>query len=225
MRVIDSDPVWLLTIPKPRALLVVTHADDETIFAGGLILSSQEAEWTIICVNPKSQERKQEFLSACSYFEENSAATVHPVLLNPALNRNGLLDAEWLIEELEPYGIGYDFVLTHNMEGEYGNENHKIVHRAVTKSLTNSNIWLFISPGSTNVDQEHLKSKHSNGNVTLNLTPGIQALKLKVFQLCHQSQASLYGYDPTSQKLRDTYLRATLQWEFESGKEQYTFYI
>jgi hypothetical protein len=81
----DSDPIWLFAIRKPHALLIVTYADDETIFAGGLILSSRETEWTIICANPKSEERKREFLSACSFFEKNSSNPIHPVVLPPSL--------------------------------------------------------------------------------------------------------------------------------------------
>jgi len=216
--------VWLFNIPKPKALLVVTHADDETIFAGGLILSSREARWVIICVNPQSQQRKEEFLSACHFLAEKSGNRIDPILLDTVLNPNGRINADWLISKLKSHRVGYNFVLTHNKEGEYGNENHKLVHRCVIKSIANPNTWLFISPGSTSVNQETLKSRHPQGNITLNLTPEIQKLKAQVFHECHTSQAKLYGYDPVSHKLRDSDLRETLQWEFESGKEQYTFY-
>ena len=40
---------------------------------------------------------------------------------------------------------------------------------------------------------------------------------------CHVSQAEKYGYDKNG-KLRDTDLRETLLWEFESGKEEYTLF-
>jgi len=220
-----QNPLWLLDIPKPKALLVVTHADDETIFAGGLILSSREARWTIICVNPQGQQRVDEFLSACHFLAEKSGNCVDSVLLDPILNHNGQINLDWLISKLHSYRVGYDFVLTHNREGEYGNENHRLVHRCVVKSIANPNTWHFLSPGSTNVNQEILKSKHPQGNVTLDLKPEILKLKIQAFQECHKSQAKLYGYDPVSRKLRDTDLRETLQWEFESGKEQYTFYI
>jgi hypothetical protein len=65
-------PVWLLDIPKARALLVVTHADDETIFAGGLILSSQNTAWTIICVHPQSQKA-----IGCVLYNSNILLTNH----------------------------------------------------------------------------------------------------------------------------------------------------
>lgn len=218
-------PVWLLEIPKPRALLVVTHPDDETIFAGGLILSSHETKWTIVCVHPQDQQRKKEFLSACNFLESESSSSIYPVLFDPLLNPNGQINAEWLIDGLKHYRTSYDFVLTHNREGEYGNENHRLVQRCVIRSIANPNTWVFISPGSTNANQESLKSNHPKGNVTLKLTPKFQKLKIVAFHRCHQSQAALYGYDPVSRKLLDSDLQETLKWEFESGKERYSFYI
>jgi LmbE family N-acetylglucosaminyl deacetylase len=218
-------PVWVLDVPELRALLVVAHADDETIFAGGLILSSQQTKWTILCVHPQGQQRQSEFLSACEFYEHESSSSISPVLFDPPLSPNDKIDNDWLVNALKPYRTRYDFVLTHNSEGEYGNENHRIVHRCVLKSIANPNTWIFISPGSTNVDQTPLLSQHPNGNVTLTLSPKIQKLKAMIFQECHKSQAVLYGYDPVSRKLRDSNLRATLEWEFESGKEQYTFYV
>ena len=75
------------------------------------------------------------------------------------------------------------------------------------------------------VNQDKLKSKLPKGNVTLNLTAEVQKLKIAAFHQCHKSQAEHYGYDANSRRLKDSQLRETLQWEFESGKEQYTFYI
>lgn len=216
-------PLWLLGISKPKALLVVTHPDDETIFAGGLLLCSRQTKWTVICVEPQTTQRKNEFISACQFLAKESGNYINPILLEPVLDMDTLINASWLVEELKPYATEYDFVLTHNREGEYGHPNHKLVHRCVIDSIANSNIWVFISPGSKNVNQEELKSKKTGGNFTLNLSPQVQRLKIRAFQECHVSQAEIYGYDKTG-KLRDTDLRETLLWEFESGKEKYTFY-
>lgn len=156
-----QDPLWLLDIPKPKALLVVTHADDETIFAGGLILSSREARWTVICAYPQGQQRKDEFLSACHFLAEESGNRIDPILLHPVLNSNGEINADWLINKLKSYRVGHNFVLTHNSKGEYGNANHKVVHRCVIKSIANPNTWLFISPGSTNACMHGHRAKPS----------------------------------------------------------------
>lgn len=223
VKVITKGPLWLFDISKPRALLVVTHPDDETIFAGGLILCSRQTRWTIMCVKPQSNQRKNEFISACQFLAKKSGNHIDQILLDPVLDTDNLVNASWLAKELRPFATGYDFVLTHNREGEYGHSNHKLVHRCVIGSIANPNTWVFISPGSKNVNQEELRSKKPGGNFTLELSPQIRRLKIKAFKECHVSQAEIYGYDETG-KLRDTDLRETLLWEFESGKEEYTFY-
>lgn len=221
-------PLWLFEIPKPRALLVVAHCDDETIFAGGLILSSHDTQWTIICCTTESAQREEEFRCACHFFERESGNPVNPILfgltpdshVNPAIRERveGLL-----VKKLRSYAVGYDIVFTHNSEGEYGHPDHKLVHRYVVNSIGNPNTWLFISPGSTNINQDRLRSTKPGGNVKVNLAANIRRLKIRAFQECHVSQANRYGYDENG-KLRNTDLRETLLWEFESGKEEYTFH-
>ena len=216
-----KEPLWIFDIPKPKSLLVVAHPDDETIFAGGLILCSRKTHWTIVCCTAESHQREDEFLSACQFLAKESGNRIDPILLGLA---DSNIDCLALAKELRLYTSGYDIVFTHNKQGEYGHEDHKLVHRYVIDSIANPNTWVFISPGSKNVNQEKLKSKKDKGNFTLDLSPEIRRLKIKVFQECHVSQAKLYGYDETG-KLRDSHLRETLYWYFENpGREKYTFY-
>ena len=216
-----DDPVWLFEIREPHALLVVTHPDDETIFAGGLILSSRQTKWTIICCVAESVQRQNEFRCACKFLAGESGNRISSILLNIPKKLDGKIDYKALTRELRAFAKGYNIVFTHNSQGEYGHPNHKLVHQGVIESIANPNTWLFISPGSKN--QQVIKSKKIGGNYTLDLSKDIQNLKIKAFQECHVSQAQLYGYDNTD-KLRPSQLLETLLWEFESGKEQYTFY-
>jgi len=91
------------------------------------------------------------------------------------------------------YTTGYDIVFTHNSQGEYGHEHHKLVHRCVIESIGNPNTWVFISPGSKNVNQEELRNKMPNGNFSIDFTSNILRLKVQAFQECHVSQAKLYA--------------------------------
>lgn len=157
---IAKRPVWLFDIPKPRALLVVAHPDDETIFAGGLILCSRETQWTILCCTTESHQRQQEFLDACQFLAKTSGNRINPVSFGLV---DGHIDLLALAEELRSYATGYDIVFTHNSRGEYGHPDHKLVHKCVIDSIANPNTWVFISPGSKNVNQEELRNKKRGG--------------------------------------------------------------
>lgn len=224
----DTDPrnpLWLFNISKPRALLIVAHPDDETIFAGGLVLSSQNTKWTIICcIDESCQKRKNEFFCACRFFEQYTGNIVEPVFLaiKPQHNRSNMYLQ--LCKALKVYAKEYDIVFSHNRQGEYGHEDHKLVHHSVIESIHNPNIWLFISPGSKNVNQDELRSQLPNGNMTLDLSSEIITMKKEVFCKCHKSQAALYGYESISGQLLNTDLKETLYWYFESpGSEAFTF--
>jgi len=218
------EPIWLCDILSPKALLVVAHPDDETIFAGGLILKYQDTQWIIICCTTENDTRREnEFISACKFFEEKSHNKIQPIPLNLSLNQQH--SKEQLIDKLKLYAKDdFDIVLTHNRQGEYGKDHHKMVHHCVIKSIAHPNTWVFISPGSSNVNQDELKSKKRNGNITEKLSPEIIKMKLDAFQKCHKSQADLYGY--IDGKLRDSNLKETLSWYFEeTGNEQFAYYM
>ena len=154
----------------------------------------------------------------------NSGNIIEPVFLNLLQINGEHFNHHSLIEALYPYANGYDIVVTHNSQGEYGNEYHKLVHSCVTKAIHTSNIWCFISPGSSNVNPDKLRSKTPNGNVSLDLNSETIKLKVQAFQKCHVSQDLIYGYDPDSSELRNSDLKETLRWYFENpGREEYAF--
>lgn len=222
----SNEPLWLFHISEPRALLVVAHPDDETIFAGGLILRSRETRWTVVCCTDEGNRgRRNEFRHACEFLARHSGNRVEPVCLGLIPRDLGDIDHLALTQALRSYALRYDIVFTHNSRGEYGHEHHRVVHRCVINSIGNPNTWTFISPGSKNVNQEELRSTIPNGNVPVDLSPEILTLKVQAFQECHVSQARLYGYDSVSAELRNTDLKGTLSWYFENpGREEYTFF-
>jgi len=210
---------WIDEIKDPNALMVVAHPDDETIFAGGLILSFN-ANWTIVCCIHEQEERRSEFHCACDFLSEQSGNLIK----SEYLGFSSAQAVQMLPEKLLDYRDDFDIVFTHNSMGEYGHEHHKLVHHMVVANIFHENTWLFISPGSWNVNQDVLRSKNEDGNRILKIKPEILELKIRTFHECHKSQAMTYGYDPKTKKLRETQLKDTLKWEFESGLEEYTFF-
>jgi LmbE family N-acetylglucosaminyl deacetylase len=217
----SKNPLWLCNISESSALLIVAHSDDETIFAGGLILSSQNTRWTIVCCFDEGDPRRRhEFLCACRFFNQQSENCVQPDFLGLGSN----IEQPELSLKLKVYAKGYDIVLTHNREGEYGNEHHKLVHRSVIESIGNPNTWVFISPGSANVYQDELRSHQPSGKVVLDLSDETIQMKEQCFHECHTSQAVLYGRDTISGEFKESDLKKTLEWYFKHPrKEEYSF--
>lgn len=155
---VTKGPFWLFKIPKPRALLVVAHPDDETIFAGGVILCSRETQWTIVCCTTGSDQRQDEFLRACQFLAKESRNRINPILLR--LVPNSHIDRLALAKELRSHATGYDIVFTHNSQGEYGHPDHKLVHRYVIDSIANPNTWVFISLGQRTLIKKNSKARN-----------------------------------------------------------------
>ena len=184
-----------------------------------MLLKSEQTQWKIICCTG-SPERENELECACRRYSNYIDIPVELVQFGLKERR---INYEKLREKLMPERGKHDIVLTHNSQGEYGNPDHILVHCFVINTICNPNTWVFISPGSSNVNQNPLKSKIVGGNRTIEISQEILNIKTKIFHECHKSQAISYGYDDNG-ILRESHLRETLSWEFDSGKEVYTFY-
>ncbi|MDD4972121.1 MAG: PIG-L family deacetylase [Paludibacter sp.] len=127
--------------------VIVAHPDDETLWAGGTILSHPSNNWFIVCL--------------CRASDADRAAKFHKTL--KLLNSEGIMgdlddgpDQEPLNEqELEQYIIhllparSFDLIITHSSKGEYTrHKRHEEVNKAVTslwhagKILANE-LWTF----------------------------------------------------------------------------------
>ena len=117
-----------------RALVVVAHPDDETIWMGGALARFKNIHWTILALCRKSDpDRMPKFMRVAKYYGACGIIC--------DLEDEGLLSVSQSIPEIikiirrELPKKTFDVVFTHGANGEYGHPRHKGAHRAVKQML------------------------------------------------------------------------------------------
>lgn len=153
---------------KKKALVVVAHPDDETIWMGGMILNSKDIDWTIFSLcRSEDPDRAPKFKKVCEQYGAKS--------LMSDLEDEGIMDTEQSIPEIKKRilknfaGKKFAYIFTHGYNGEYGHERHLGVHLAIKdlikkKQIACDNLFFFAYYGaesnfSFNLNQNLLKSK------------------------------------------------------------------
>lgn len=147
-----------------RGLVVVAHPDDETLFFGGLLLSSPGVEWTVACATDgghdgRADQRRAEFRAACTRLGAQQAR-----MLGFADEPGTRLDVDALTAALTALGP-FDAVYTHGALGDYGHLHHQDVSRATHRAF-GPGVWSV----ATNVAPDRV----------VTLTPSEYAAKLAV---------------------------------------------
>ena len=97
--------------------VVVAHPDDETLWAGGLILDNPSTHWFVVCLSRKSdKERSNRFYQALK--DLGSEGVMGDLDDGPNQRPLDNKEIEDLIMELLPQ-CNYDLIITHNPSGEY----------------------------------------------------------------------------------------------------------
>lgn len=130
-----------------KCAVVVAHPDDETLWAGGLMLMHPEAKWTVVTICRKSDaERAAKFFKAMEEF----GATGYMGDLDDGPEQEPLDNGEIqrTIVEMLPFGR-FDVVVTHSTSGEYTRHlRHEETAQAVmrlwrSERLIAGQIWSF----------------------------------------------------------------------------------
>jgi LmbE family N-acetylglucosaminyl deacetylase len=116
-------------------LVVTSHADDETIFFGALILSRRQIPWKIVCVTDGNADgqgllRKKQFEKACQLLKVK-----HYEWLGMPDIYEKRLNTDQLIQHLKSLPPPQE-IFTHGILGEYGHPHHQDVSFAVHKAFS-----------------------------------------------------------------------------------------
>ena len=127
--------------------VIVAHPDDETLWAGGTLLSHPLWQTCIVGLcRGKDEERKEKFIKALKLYNANGV--LGDLDDGPEQNPIPENEIDDTILELLP-DKHYDLVITHSIQGEYTRHlRHEEVGRAVIRlwsggRITTNELWAF----------------------------------------------------------------------------------
>lgn len=115
-----------------NAVALVAHPDDCVIFASGYMDAHPEYNWTIVYLTCWRWHKRGREITR--YWRRRGVKTEFLGFKDHGrdLGTNSLItwDKSDAIKALRGVTIGYDLILTHNQEGEYGHPHHRVVHES-----------------------------------------------------------------------------------------------
>lgn len=177
-----------------KAICIVAHPDDETIWMGGTILKNPQLDWTIFSLCRASDEnRAPKFKKVCDYYGAKSIIA--------DLDDESEVEEEFMVDDAVSTikrllgKNGFNYVFTHGRNGEYGHDRHVVVHEAVNELynggyLNPENIYFF-----------NYKKMNENEEFS-EMIPGYDSDLLNELdeeeyeQKRYDVMAGIYGFDP-----------------------------
>lgn len=187
---------------KPGAiksvLVIVAHPDDETLWAGGTILSHPEWNWFIVCLSRKSDSDR-----ATRFYRALKVLGVDGIMGNMDDGPEQVPLAEWELKQeiiqLLP-SINFDLVITHNPSGEYTRHiRHEETSRAVIelwneKKIIANELWTFAYDDDA---KQHFPQALKIANIFVELPEKIWNIKYSII-------TKEFGFDTESWEAKTT---------------------
>lgn len=190
-----------------KALVVVAHPDDETIFLGGYMLKNPEWNWTVVSVTHSLDSvRGSEFQRACQRLG------ARPIMLGQEDVFEKELDQDLIVQFLHQISQqGYDMVFTHNQVGEYGHPHHICIHNAVKQ--------VFKKP--------YFFGYNSFSDMDIKLNAWELEKKRKILHECYSSQSSkpfMKLFDIAMERLiSPSYVEASIEASFFGRNDLWSY--
>jgi LmbE family N-acetylglucosaminyl deacetylase len=190
-----------------KVILIVAHPDDETLWAGGTILSHPSWKCFVICLcRGNDTERAPKFYKALSVLK--SEGIMGDLDDGPELKSLGENEVEEAILNLLPK-ISFDLIISHNPSGEY---TRHIRHEEVSKAVINlwnagkipgRELWTFAYEDG---NKEYFPRPDEKSNIYRILTNRIWNRKYNII-------TETYGYEKGSFEA-ETAPKAEAFWQF-----------
>ncbi|MBI2028607.1 MAG: PIG-L family deacetylase [Candidatus Levybacteria bacterium] len=174
-----------------KAAIVVAHPDDEIIWVGGTLLVHKDWHWKIyIATHNKDDDRGKECINGINQLKGQGISNLEYEFLEtmPDVQEYEKLNKTEIYGKLNTLDLaGFNIIFTHNIDGEYGHGNHKILGEFFKESQMN--VWHILCPAIQNP-----RVKQVGGQVESSyLTPTVLKTKRDIFQNSYPTQNYLWN--------------------------------
>jgi LmbE family N-acetylglucosaminyl deacetylase len=172
-----------------RALVIVAHPDDETIWLGGTLKKFPRVHWTILSLcRASDRDRAPKFKRVCAHFGAKAIIADLDDAGRLSVKQTVPLIKTIIIKEVK--GRAFDYLFTHGLNGEYGHPRHCGAHLAVKELLKQKKLRV-----------AQALAFHYKKQTKYKLVPKVESdfiLKLSVKELAAKKQVmtAIYGFAP-----------------------------